>query len=178
MIRPLSQGYVSHVTHNDILRHVRGAIENDVFVTPPAMFQRYLRGLVRPREKRFANFPSEEWHKSCATGSPQFARCVNAWLCRVWSMYRGVSALISFVIIGYCTAICNNAVVFGNYCARPIQTAAMAITRCCWLLASRKCIAAGESQCEHANRSYLSHRWCAILQENNCCAEPLSRAPK
>lgn len=51
MIRPFSQGYISHVTHNYILRHIRWTIENDVFVTPSATFQRYLPGLVIQGEK-------------------------------------------------------------------------------------------------------------------------------
>jgi hypothetical protein len=34
MVRSLSQGNVSHVAHDDILRHVGRTIENDVLVTP------------------------------------------------------------------------------------------------------------------------------------------------
>lgn len=153
MVRPFSQSDVPHVAHNDILRHVCRAVENDVFVAPPEIFRRHFRNrsswtLIRKSKiatLRIFHFGGWVTQVSRRVGQPQLARYVNAWLCRVWSTHRGVSVLISFVIIGYCMAICNNAVVFGNYySARPIQTTAMAITRCCWLLASHKCVTAGE----------------------------------
>lgn len=133
MIRPLSQSYVPHVTHNDILCHVRRTVENDVLVTPSEIFQRHFqreidgvdrrgRGVEEARRCHWIFHRVLEWHKSRSVRrkAPR-ALCVSARLCRVWSMHRGVSMHISFVIIGYCMAICNNAVVFGNYhYARPI----------------------------------------------------------
>lgn len=38
MIRPLSQSYIPHMAHNNILCHIRRTVEHDVFVTPSEKF--------------------------------------------------------------------------------------------------------------------------------------------
>jgi len=38
MIRPLSQSYIPHVAHNNILRHIRRTVEHDVFIAPSKKF--------------------------------------------------------------------------------------------------------------------------------------------
>lgn len=38
MIRPLSQSYIPHMTHNNILRHIRWTVEHDVFIAPSKKF--------------------------------------------------------------------------------------------------------------------------------------------
>lgn len=61
MIRPFSQSDVPHVAHNDVLRHVRRAVENDVFVAPSANISGLIaRNSPNPKEwdnGGFANFP-------------------------------------------------------------------------------------------------------------------------
>lgn len=38
MIRSLPQGNIPHVAHDDVLRHVRRAVQHYVFVAPPANY--------------------------------------------------------------------------------------------------------------------------------------------